>query len=149
MKQFLAQLKQSPEKTAVVFYGDHAPPLWPRAAIYDRNQATLRRTPFFIWTNYEHLKPRQLAPVTSPTHFMPLLFNALHAPIPPYYALLDDLYKYVPAMSPGELHDTNGQVVDQSQLSPEGRQVLHDYRLVQYDLSVGHRYSQHGMFTTP
>ena len=146
MKQFLAQLKQSPEKTAVIFYGDHAPPLWPRAAIYPQNQRTLRKTPFFIWTNFQHLKPRSLPPVTSPTHFMPLLFNALHAQIPPYYALLDQLYKYIPAMSPGELHGPDGQVVDPKQLSPQAQQVLHDYRLVQYDLAAGKRYAESSMF---
>ncbi|MDX6326303.1 MAG: hypothetical protein QOK15_2657 [Nocardioidaceae bacterium] len=146
MKQFLAQLEQSPEKTAVVFYGDHAPPLWPRAAIYRHNQSTLRKTPFFIWTNYQHLKPQQLPPATSPTHFMPLLFNALHAPIPPYYALLDQLYKYVPAMSPGELHNTDGSIVDPKTLSPQAQQVLHDYKMVQYDLAVGKRYSESELY---
>jgi phosphoglycerol transferase MdoB-like AlkP superfamily enzyme len=146
MRQFLAQLKQSPEKTAVVFYGDHAPPLWPRAAIYNKNQATLRKTPFFLWTNFEHLPHHRLPAATSPTHFMPLLFDALHAPLPPYYALLDRLYRYVPAMSPGEYHGTDGRVVDPSRLSPEARQVLHDYRLVQYDLAVGKRYSEPTMF---
>jgi phosphoglycerol transferase MdoB-like AlkP superfamily enzyme len=146
MKQFLAQLEKSPEKTAVVFYGDHAPPLWPRAAIYGQNQATLRKTPFFIWTNYQHLKPEPLAPATSPTHFMPLLFNALHAQIPPYYALLDQLYKYVPAMSPGELHSPDGSVVDPKTLSPQAQQVLHDYKMVQYDLAVGKHYSESTMY---
>jgi hypothetical protein len=145
MRDFLHRLASSPEKTAVVFYGDHAPPLWPRAAIYHRNQATLRKTPFFMWTNYRKL-PHQQLPLTSPTHFMPLLFDALGAQLPPYYALLDRLYREVPAISPGELHDPQGQVVDRDQLSPEAVDLLHDYRLVQYDLTTGKRYSQSSMF---
>jgi hypothetical protein len=34
-------------------------------------------------------------------------------------------------------------------LSPRARQLLADYRLVQYDLSVGQRYSQAEMFYPP
>ena len=145
MRDFLRRLESSPEKTAVVFYGDHAPPFWPRSAIYQRNEQTLRKTPFFLWTNFERLPHRDL-PVTSPTHFMPLLFDALDAPLPPYYALLQHLHQEVPAMSTGEYHYPDGEIVGPQELTDEARAILHDYRLVQYDLTTGKRYSQATMF---
>jgi hypothetical protein len=144
-RDFLRRLESSPERTAVVFYGDHAPPFWPRSAVYERNRETLRTTPFFLWTNFARLPHREL-PVTSPTHFMPLLFDALDAPLPPYYALLQRLHDVVPAKSPGEYHYPDGQVVGRAELSAEAQRILHDYRLVQYDLAVGGRYAQSTMF---
>ncbi len=41
---------------------------------------------------------------------------------------------------------TAGSTRDPEGLDARGRRLLHDYRLVQYDLSVGHRYSQAGLF---
>ena len=43
----------------------------------------------------------------------------------------------------------DGNQLDESQLSNSAREVLHDYRLVQYDLSIGRRYSQQSMFYAP
>jgi hypothetical protein len=49
-------------------------------------------------------------------------------------------------MRAGRLYDGEGRRIDPDGLSPEARQLLHDYRLVQYDLSVGQHWSQDAMF---
>jgi hypothetical protein len=104
----------------------------------------MRTTPFFLWSNYLPLQTPQ--PLTSPIFFMPLLMDQLGAPLPPYYELLRQLHAVVPAMRAGVLYDGEGNPIDREDLSPEARQLLRDYRLVQYDLSVGERYSQDGLF---
>lgn len=145
LRDFIGDLERSDEKTAVIFYGDHAPAFW-SGEVYDSNGAdSFRRTPYFIWTNFTDL-PRQSAPVTSPIYFLPTLFNELSAPLPPYYVLLTELQQEIPAMEQGEYYLPDGSKVSEDALGPRARALLHDYRLVQYDLAVGQRYSESVMF---
>jgi phosphoglycerol transferase MdoB-like AlkP superfamily enzyme len=146
LRDFITDLKGSDEKTAVIFYGDHEPAFWDPAT-YDRNGDTrMRETPFFIWTNFKNLPPGGEAPLTSPIYFLPTLFDEVGAALPPYYVLLDELHAQIPAMEQGEYFLPDGSKVSYDGLSPKAKAVLHDYRLVQYDLAVGGRYSQSRMF---
>jgi len=77
---------------------------------------------------------------------MPLLFRSVGAELPPYYALLLRLHRAIPAMEQGEYHLPDGTVTTEDGLSPHARRLLQDYRLVQYDLAVGRRYSESTMF---
>jgi phosphoglycerol transferase MdoB-like AlkP superfamily enzyme len=146
MRQFLSNLSHSDEKTAVVFYGDHEPAFWDESVSARNGDTRMRETPFFLWTNFKTLPHRQLAPLTSPIYFLPTLFNELDAPLPPYYVLLDELHRQIPAMEQGEYFLPDGRKVSYSGLSAKAKALLHDYRLVQYDLAVGQRYSQAQMF---
>ena len=143
---FLAKLKQQPEPTAVIFYGDHLPPqVYPESLVKREGQRVTHETPYVIWSNGKALKHEDL-PTTSPIHFLPMLFNALNAPIPPWFALLDDLKKQIPAMDAGLYINPQNKAVKESQLSAEAKQVLSDYRLIMYDLSIGKRYSEKVMY---
>jgi phosphoglycerol transferase MdoB-like AlkP superfamily enzyme len=144
LRKFVTTLQESDEKTAVLFFGDHLPPIWPDEVVERNGPVGMRTTPFFLWSNYLPLQTPQ--PLTSPIFFMPLLMDQLGAPLPPYYELLRQLHAVVPAMRAGVLYDGEGNPIDRENLSPEARQLLRDYRLVQYDLSVGQRYSQDGLF---
>lgn len=147
LERWLTALESSKEKVAVIFYGDHLPAFWGMdKKLYERNgEPAMKSTPFFIWTNFESTRLETSA-LTSPTHFLPLLFNQVGAPLPPYYALLDDLYRAVPAMEQGVRYDAEGNLIEDDDLDASAQQLLRDYRLVQYDLSVGERYSQETMF---
>ncbi len=148
LARFLRALRGSHEKTLVVFYGDHLPPIWPHH-VYDRNgERTMHETPFFVWSNFTDLRHGPL-PTTSAIYFMPMLFQAAGAPLPPYYALLTELRRQIPAMEQGMYVDARNRLAEESELSPRARRLLHDYRLVQYDLSIGGRYSQAQLFYPP
>jgi hypothetical protein len=101
----------------------------------------MRSTPFFLWANTPMAKS-DTAAMTSPIYFLPMLYDALGAELPPYYALLRELQDQIPAMEQGLYLDDSGRPVEERELSPAAKAVLRDYRLVQYDLSVGGRYSQ-------
>ena len=146
LANLLAKLKKSPEPTAVIFYGDHLPPqVYPQSLIKREGLLTAHQTPFLIWSNRKPLAHTDL-PTTSPIQFMPKLFNALKVPIPPWYALLDDLDKQIPAMDTGLMVDAQGKPVKASQLTPQAKKVLSDYRMIMYDLSIGHRYTEKMMY---
>jgi hypothetical protein len=59
------------------------------------------------------------------------------------------MQKRLPALLPGEYLRPDGNTTRESELGPRSRRLLDDYRLVQYDLSVGHRYVAGSMFDQP
>ena len=122
LANMLAKLKKSPEPTAVIFYGDHLPPqVYPQSLVEREGLLTAHQTPFLIWSNRKPLAHTDL-PTTSPIQFMPKLFNALKVPIPPWYALLDDLDKQIPAMDTGIMVNPQDKRVKASQLTPGGEE---------------------------
>jgi hypothetical protein len=88
-------------------------------------------------------------PTTSPVNFLWLALERANAPVTPYDALLQTLWREVPAMDAGLIIDAEDRQVPASALSTRALRVLRDYRLVQYDLSVGERYTEATMFAVP
>lgn len=141
IERFIRRLGHTDEKTIVVVYGDHLPGALPEDVFAANSQRTLHETPFFMYSNYEDLPAVEL-PTTSPIYFLPRIFDLAGAPIPPYYALLRELEGHVAAMEHGQMLTPLGWSTSPERLSPEAREVLRDYRLVQYDLAVGERYAE-------
>jgi hypothetical protein len=77
---------------------------------------------------------------------MDLLLARADARVPPYYALLHELRKEIPAMGTGRMFGPPGRPLRRDELSPRAARVLHDYALVQYDLSVGDRHAEAALF---
>jgi hypothetical protein len=145
IERFLTQLSESDEKSAVVLYGDHQPGFWPEDAYELNGERAMKSTPYFIWTNFD-TPDLETAPMTSPIFFMPMLFRQIGADLPPYYALLSELQEQIAAMEQGVRYDATGRDITDAPLSARAEKLLRDYRLVQYDLSVGERYSQDALF---
>lgn len=146
LAEFLRRLQTSPEPTVVVFYGDHLPPqVYPEDFLAEQTQLAQHQTPFLIWSNQEPLRDTA-PPTTSATQFLPLALDALDVPEPPWFALLDAVRAEVPAMDAGMMVGPTGRLLDRDDLDPQARAVLADYRMVQYDLSIGRRWSLGAMF---
>jgi hypothetical protein len=144
LEQLIGRLRRSPEKTVVVFYGDHLPGVYPDSVFAANSTRAMHQTPFFVWSNFAG--PGGAQPTTSPIHFMDLVLRRAGAAVPPYYALLEELRREVPAMDSGIYVDGANRLVRRNQLSARASRLLADYRLVQYDLAVGKRYSAKAMF---
>jgi len=143
MKDFIGALERSDEKTVMLFYGDHLPPVWPRSMLTRRDT---HQTPFFVYANFGRPTPERL-PTTSPIYFMNRVLARADAPVPPYYALLQRLERWVPAMDHGLMLGPDGTRISRAELPRAAQRLLRDYRLVQYDLSVGQRYSAEEMLS--
>ncbi|MGH3474384.1 MAG: sulfatase-like hydrolase/transferase [Aeromicrobium sp.] len=137
-EKLFAELRKSREETVVIFYGDHLPGDVYGGELIEANRDRRTETPLFLWSSHRDLPATRLAD-TSPIFFLPLAFDAIDAPLPPYYALLLDLHAEVPNLS-------LSRPVDPSTLSDRARRLLHDLQLVQYDFSVGSRYASEKMF---
>ncbi|MGH3811048.1 MAG: sulfatase-like hydrolase/transferase, partial [Pseudonocardiaceae bacterium] len=142
MRHFVRTLKATEEETLVVFYGDHLPPVWPPSTLSARAR---HETPFFVHANFDLPKAERL-PTTSPIYFMNHVLRSTDAVVPPYYALLQRLEQQVPAMGQTAMIGPDDQRLSKDRLPARARHLLRDYRLVQYDLSIGRRYAEDGMF---
>ncbi len=154
---FLAQLDGIDHPITVVFYGDHLPGIYQAANANKEHTLTLHETDYFIWSNkasspHTTRLPESNAAFSSSNYFMTQAAEQMDARVSPYLALLDELHKEVPAMSrsinagvwsaKGEptYLDDQGKPVDPKTLSAKAKQLLADYRIVQYDMSVGKNY---------
>ncbi|HSE07292.1 MAG TPA: LTA synthase family protein [Nocardioidaceae bacterium] len=146
--RFIRAVDRSEEKTVVLLYGDHLPAGLPESVFENNSDRALHETPFFIYSNFGKPEAEEL-PTTSPIFFLPRVFDMLGAPLSPYYALLRELERHVSAMEHGLMISPDGYEISPARLSPKAREVLRDYRLVQYDLSVGRRYAETMMYPRP
>jgi hypothetical protein len=139
LAEFLDDLEASDEKSVVLFYGDHLPGIYD-AEVKDANGGLdLYETPFFVWSSEGNT--HRPTPVTSPAFFLPLVYRVADAPVPPYLALLDRLHDHVSALQQGRILTSDGTETPEDSLDPRSEQLLDDMRLVQYDFSIGERYS--------
>ncbi len=146
LAELVAGLEALDERTVVLFYGDHQPALWPESVTSVNDDQTLHETPWFVWANFE-LADATAPPVLGPNHLLTQLVAASGARLSPFDALLVELSQEVAAEEGGIVLDGQGQRV--TELSPRAQELLHDYRLVQYDLSVGERYGLESLFQVP
>lgn len=141
LAEFLDELESSPEKTIVLFYGDHLPGIYDSTVKNDNAGLPMYKTPFFIWSNQAGDNAPRPVPTTSPAFFLPLLYDVADAPMPAYLTLLDQVHQHVSAIQQGRLLDADGETLKESELDPEASQLLADLRLVQFDFSIGGRFA--------
>lgn len=79
----------------------------------------------------------------SPSFIGPTLFKLSGQALPPYYKLLEKVQSEIPGLNKNVLIGVSGII---SQLTPDQRSLLNDYRLVEYDLLEGEQYAKDLMF---
>uniref|UniRef100_UPI000668898E LTA synthase family protein n=3 Tax=Alloscardovia omnicolens TaxID=419015 RepID=UPI000668898E len=162
-KEFLEQLDKLNRPITVVFYGDHLPGVYKSAAKDDNNSVALHETDYFIWSNkasgVDNAQAAEKATnsaYTSPNFFTAQLAEHLNAKVSPYIAFLTALHAKVPAMEPPVVNkiqgwsripdgqalylDNEGNYLDVSQADEQTKQLLEDYKFVQYDFTAGKNY---------
>lgn len=153
---FLNQLNQLDKPVTVIFYGDHLPSIYTTAAQDSANALQMHETDYFIWSNQASSSANaKLGPssaYTTSNFFMAQASEHMGAKVSPYLALLTELHEAVPAVERLVLGgsgfgdgsvtylDDSGNVVRRKHMSAEAKQLLHDYTLVQYDLTKGRDY---------
>lgn len=155
---FLNQLDAIDKPITVVFYGDHLPGVYSTANKDKKNALQLHETDYFIWSNKassSHNTKLPNAAYSSSNYFMTQAAEQMSAKVSPYLALLDELHQEIPAMSrsvntgvwggndsDGEptYLDDQGKVISSKSLSTKAKELLADYKMVQYDMCVGKNY---------
>ncbi len=152
---FLDKLDKIKKPITVVWYGDHLPGLYAKNSMKKYN-VVQHETDYFIYSNkyaIDHGKgTRKLTDsteVTDPNGFIPLALKQMQQKVTPYYALLTKVQEEIPAMAKNSVGknenlyvDADSKQVTTKDLTDKQKKLLHDYKLVQYDLTVGKGYSK-------
>lgn len=155
---FLSALDSIDHPVTVVFYGDHLPGIYATASQNDENLLALHETNYFIWSNKASFSsnrklPQSNAAYSSSNYFMAQAAELMNAKVSPYLALLEELHHEIPAISRSTTHagaaieenstiylNDRGKAIDSRSLSSYAQRLLADYKMVQYDISVGENY---------
>lgn len=156
-EDFLNQLNSMDKPIAVIFYGDHLPGIYTTAASDKDNTTVLHETDYFIWSNQASASAsikldQQTSNYTSSSYFMALAAEYMNAKISPYLEMLTQTQTQIPTISrlvssnnswgdgSATYLDANGNRIKRKDLSQKAKQLLDDYRLVQYDMTKGKGY---------
>lgn len=155
VKEFIQEIDKIEKPITFVFYGDHLP------AIYSGNDSKKygleqHQTDYFIYSNkYSREQTAKLNKnVVSPNNFGAMALEQANLKVTPYYALLTTVSDQLPALTidPTEslsnrfngkqVFITNdNQIIQETELTKKQKEILEDYRLIQYDLVAGKQYS--------
>lgn len=160
LKGFNEKLNKVHKPVTVVWYGDHLPGIYNGDSMQQYG-IQLHSTDYLIYGNkYSPAHNVKLAKhcVVSPNNFAAMLLKQMGVKVSPYYALMTRVYEKLPALAlnpfDGAGNNTaNGSSIMVSQheqtvskLSKKQKVLLHDYKLVQYDLTAGKGYLANSTF---
>lgn len=148
LAQLVADLDAFEERTIVLYYGDHLAPVWPQSVLDQNPRAAQYSTPWVVFANFDTFAVDPPTPI-GPNYLVTQLLTAAGAPVTPFDALLIELSREIPAMETTLMLDPAGRTVEEDQLGPRASELLADYRLIQYDLTVGAGHAEAGLFTVP
>lgn len=158
-KNFINQLDQIQKPITLIFYGDHLPANYPGLSVNEHN-LTLHETDYFIYSNkyarnhgYGVKKMvDKNTQIVSPTRFFPLALEQSSSKVNPYNALLTKVSHELPVYESNNFDVQKQFIINQnkmikeSNLTQKQKTLLHDYRLVQYDMTAGNQYLQKTSF---
>ena len=161
VQDFIKQIDQIKRPITIVFYGDHLP-----GSIYGNNLQKdglkLHETDYFVYSNryaQEHgaqKKLRKDVRFVDPNDFIALAAEQTNSKVNWYQAMLTDIMHQLPAFAlntqqaatnsfntNAQFINQQGSVASQKRFTKRQKQLWHDYKLVQYDITAGHHYLVH------
>ncbi|WP_161002979.1 LTA synthase family protein [Furfurilactobacillus milii] len=161
VKDFITKIDRIQRPITVVWYGDHLPGIYNGLSANTYGQQ-LHQTDYFVYSNNfarSHGAKRLSYPITAPYEFPALAMEQMNVKVSPFYALETDLLHDTPAMSlsaktfstntdnaAGQFTGSNGHIIPTSQLTHRQRILLHDFELIQYDITAGKHYVRNQNF---
>ena len=151
--QFLKKLDTYKRPVTVVWYGDHLPGIY-NGVNMNQNYIALHETDYFIYSNkyarengYSIGKQTDGVQVVSPNNFTALALKQMDQKVSPFYAMMTEIQEELPAKSIGNKNNSQGLFVDNDSrsvspksLSRQQKELMQDYKLVQYDSTAGKQY---------
>lgn len=155
MKKFIAELDKINKPITFVFYGDHLPSIYSGLKM-NQYGLELHQTDYFIYSNkYSREQSKNLnKKVVSTNDFPSMALEQANIKVTPYYALLTDVTNHLPTATNDPYNSVsnryNGSQVfvteknelkSSNDLTKKQKELLKDYKLIQYDLTAGEQYS--------
>ena len=166
-QEFLNELDALDKPVTEVFYGDHLPGIYSSASEDGNNSLALHLTDYFIWSNKASSSQGNKASdaaYSSPNFFVAQAADHMNAKVSPYLAFLTEMHSKIAAMEPPVVNkiqgwdripegqniylDQNGNPMSTDDFDKETKQLLADYKLIQYDITAGKNYLKDTDFMT-
>ncbi|PGK25540.1 phosphoglycerol transferase [Bacillus cereus] len=153
LQYLIEQLDNLDRPTLLVFFGDHLPSLGTNKSFYKENgyitnektpseRLAMAQTPLLMYANFD--MPNDNLGLVSPIHFSNLIFDYAGLNKSLFYQFLSELYKEMPVLRDELKVDKNGEVIND--LTKKQKEMLEQYKMLQYDLLVGNQYSTDILF---
>ena len=162
---FLDELDKFDKPVTVVFYGDHLPGIYSSASADDNNSLALHQTDYFIWSNKASgTQGNKIdnADYSSPNFFVAQAAEHMDAKVSPYLAFLTEMHSKISAMEPPVVNNiqgwdripegqniylnSKGEPMAEDDFDSETKQLMTDYKLIQYDITTGKNYLKNTSF---
>ncbi|WP_288273587.1 LTA synthase family protein [uncultured Bifidobacterium sp.] len=157
--KFLEELDDIDKPVTVVFYGDHLPGIYATAGADTKNSIDLHLTDYFIWSNkasWSHDTKIDDSAYSSPNFFIAQAAEQMNAKVSPYIGFLTLMHEHVAAMEPPVVNTIqgwdripegqaiylgqDGKPMSVADMDTATKQLLDDYKLIQYDITAGANY---------
>ncbi|PES25751.1 phosphoglycerol transferase [Bacillus anthracis] len=153
LQYLIEQLDNLDRPTLLVFFGDHLPSLGTNKSFYKENgyitnektpneRLAMAQTPLLMYANFD--MPNDDLGVVSPIYFSNLIFDYAGLNKSLFYQFLSEFYKEIPVLRDELKVDKNGEVIND--LTKKQKEMLEQYKMLQYDLLVGNQYSKDILF---
>ncbi|MCU5284210.1 LTA synthase family protein [Bacillus paranthracis] len=153
LQYLIEQLDNLDRPTLLVFFGDHLPSLGTNKSVYKENgyitnektpseRLAMAQTPLLMYANFD--MPNDNLGVVSPIYFSNLIFDYAGLNKSVFYQFLSAFYKEIPVLRDELKVDKNGEVIND--LTKKQKEMLEQYKILQYDLLVGNQYSKDILF---
>ena len=147
-KKLIDKTEHIKRPITMVFYGDH----WPVVFTFvdqDKQMKVSHETDYFIYQNAAARKANKTTlkhdarPYASPSDFPTLALKATNSKVTPFFALQTKFVDELPALANytrNTFVDRNGKKLKTKDLTSKQKKLLHEFKLVQYDITAGEHY---------
>ncbi|HHT7190239.1 TPA: LTA synthase family protein [Bacillus cereus] len=153
LQYLIEQLDHLDRPTLLVFFGDHLPSLGINKSFYKENgyitnektlneRLAMAQTPLLMYANFD--MPNENLGLVSPIYFTSLVFDYAGLNKPPFYQFLSKMQKEIPVLRDELKVNKDGEEIED--LTGKQKEMLEQYKMIQYDLLAGKQYSKDILF---
>lgn len=160
VKEFIREIDKIHRPITIVLYGDHLPGLYIADMTTPEDNIKFHETDYFIYSNKyarQHgdssISDKEgKTKIVGTNNLLPMVYAQTDSKVGWYQALLTRVWQELPAMS-ANANETGGSEKTRNLYTSENgrevkhlnkhqRELLHDYRLIEYDMTVGNHYAK-------
>lgn len=128
LEVFIKEIDKRQKKTVLVLWGDHRPGIYNDLKNTRENNALRYETPLLIYANFP-VKKKDVGAI-SPNYLTNTVFDTVNAKLTPMQYMLEDVKSLNPKLTKNNIANFKDS------------DLMRDYKMIEYDIISGKRYSQ-------
>lgn len=132
LKNLIEQLKNSDEKTILLFFGDHQPGLVIDLPELFQEKEWMQnyQVPFVIWANYDIEEQKEVE--ISTNYLSILLANTINMPKSEYMNFLNEVQQEIPIITGNGYKGADGNIYEINDVASPYYDLINQYQILQY-----------------